>query len=182
MITQDNCALLIVDIQGQLAEMMDDYQNFIKQTIALVKMAKILSLPIVWLEQYPQGLGKTVPQLAELLSDIEPLEKFTFSGLGTQTIKEQISNSTRSHWLVCGIEAHICVYQSVRDMLNLGYKVEIVSDCIRSRDPKNRAMAIERMISQGAQQTSFEMCAYELMQSAKNPAFKQLLPIVKSLS
>ena len=177
--TASDYGLLIVDIQGKLAELVNNSEEMISNTKKLVKCCQILSIPVVVLEQNPKGLGSTTASLRECIDEYVPLEKYTFSGLAESHIKEAITSLNKRTWLVAGIEAHICVYQTVRDLLKEDLAVEVVSDCISSRRKSNLDLAIENMRHEGAKITSVEMAIYEIMQSNKAREFKEVLKIIK---
>lgn len=174
-----NYGLLIVDIQGKLAELVDNSDEMISNTAKLIKCCQILSIPVVVLEQNPTGLGPTTVSLKECIDEYAPLEKYTFSGMAESHIKEAITSLNKKTWLVAGIEAHICVYQTVRDLLKENLSVEVVSDCISSRRKSNLDLAIENMRHEGAKITSVEMAIYETMQSSKASEFKDVLKVIK---
>lgn len=177
--TASDYGLLIVDVQGKLAELVNNSDEMISYTAKLVKCCQILSIPVVVLEQNPRGLGPTTSSLKECIDEYAPLEKYTFSGMAESHIKEAITSLNKNNWLVAGIEAHICVYQTVRDLLKENLAVEVVSDCISSRRKSNLDLAIENMRHDGAKITSLEMAVYEIMQSSKAFEFKEVLKIIK---
>lgn len=171
--------LLIVDIQGKLAELVENSDEMINNTIKLIECCQILSIPVVVLEQNPKGLGKTTFMVRESIDNYAPLVKYSFSGISESHIKETILSLNKEHWLVAGIEAHICVYQTVRDLLKENLHVEVVSDCISARRKSNLDLAINNMRHDGAKITSLEMAVYEIMQSSKAEAFKDVLKVIK---
>jgi nicotinamidase-related amidase len=178
MLQKNKCGLLLVDVQGELASMVHNSEQLINRIQVLIQCCKILELPIVWLEQYPCGLGKTVPSISQYLSGA-PLEKTHFNALSEEHIKNAIEQSNCQQWLVAGIEAHICVYQSVLGLLEQQLQVEVVSDCVSSRAVADVDLALTKMQSCGAKLTSVEMAVYELMTEAKTAIFKKILPIIK---
>lgn len=179
MLEKENCGLVLVDVQGSLARMVHNSESMVTQTQKLLKCCQLLSIPIIWLEQYPKGLGATIPELSELMVGNTVNEKIHFNALYEGAIKDKIINSAKQQWLVVGIEAHICVYQTVLGLLNEGLEVEVVSDCISSRLQSNVDIALTKMRDNGASITSVEMCIYELMKNAKVDTFKDVLSIIK---
>lgn len=179
MLEKNRTGLIVVDVQGKLAHLVDQSEVMIANIAKLIQGAKGLALPIIWLEQIPANLGPTVEPIATLLSDSIPYEKSTFSGCGTPNIVQAIHDSACQSWLVCGIEAHICVYQTAMDLKRLGYQVEVVTDCISSRDANNKALALRKLDVSGIGLTGLEMALFELMRDGKCPEFKQLLPLFK---
>jgi len=175
---KNNTGLILVDVQGKLAEQMHDSMSLFNQLKILLQGAQLLQLPVVWLEQMPDKLGTTRTEIAELI-DGEPLAKETFSGLKNDVIKRTIQGHKRSHWLVAGIEAHICVYQTVMDLLAEKYDVHLVTDAVSSRTAANRELAIGKMENQGALLTSVEMALFELQRCARGDEFRELIRLVK---
>lgn len=179
MLNPQQSALILVDVQGNLARAMPENKRLIKNIQSSIKAAQVLDIPIVWIEQYPEGLGETVAELKELLPDQVPLTKTTFGCMANAGINEVLAQLGRKQLLVCGIEAHVCVYQSVIQMLETGYEVELITDAVGSRDPANKQLAIAKMQAKGASLTSTEMWIFEATQDAKSPLFKDILSIVK---
>lgn len=178
MLNKNNCGLIVVDVQGKLAQIMPGSEALIHQLKILIQGVKILGLPIVWMEQLPNKLGATHPELAALLPDT-PLSKDTFSGWQTAAIRQKIELSDCDHWLVAGIEAHVCVYQTVADLLLEGLQTHLVVDAIASRVEPNKTLAINKMQQLGSQLTSVEMALFELQQVAAGDEFKQLIQLIK---
>ena len=179
MITLNNCALVVIDVQGNLAHTMSGKEALFTNLRKIISGAKILDVPILWTEQVPAKLGKTIPEIAELLEGLAPIEKNSFSCFGNDKFRREVAVVSRSHFAVCGIEAHVCVYQTVRDFLAGGYSVEVVADAVSSRDAQNRAIGIEKMKNLGAQITSVEMTLFELMVTAESEKFREIQEIVK---
>ena len=177
-LTCDNTGLILVDIQGRLAEQMVDYPDLFQQLRTLISGANLLQLPIVWLEQLPDKLGATREEISDLIPG-EPLIKQTFSGLQNDEVNAAILAHKRSDWLVAGIETHICVYQTVADLLQQNYGVHLVTDAVSSRTAANKQLALDKMQSLGAQLTSIEMALFELQQVATGDTFKQLIKLIK---
>lgn len=164
--------LLVVDIQGKLARL-------VEESDALIANTARLGLPVVWLEQNPDKLGATVPELQSLQAGDLVLPKYSFGALGEPTVATALAESGVEHWLVCGIEAHICVFQSVQGLLASGARVSLVVDAVSSRCAANRDLAIGQLAARGAALTSVEMCLFDLMGDCRHPAFRQILSLVK---
>ena len=179
MLQRDHAALVLIDIQDKLAARMHDKEALYRNLQILVQGAKALELPILWLEQYPRGLGPTIPEVAELLRDQQPLAKTCFSACGLDAFQDTLRASGRRQILLAGIESHICVWQTARDLLNTGHHVEIVSDAVSSRTAANKTLGLERMRQVGAEITSVEMCLFELLKQAGSAEFKQIAALVK---
>lgn len=179
MLSQNDTGLIIVDIQGKLAEIVHQSESVIANATVLAKGANCLGLPIVWLEQNPSRLGATTASLSDALGDYQPIPKMTFDGSGADAFNEAIEKAGVKSWLICGIETHICVYQTAMSLLKKGYNVEIVSDCVASRTAQNKDMAITKLLSKGAGVTSLEMCLFEMIGDCRSPAFKDVLRLIK---
>lgn len=178
MLTKEETVLVLIDIQGKLAEIVDESAFIIDNIVRVVKGAKVLALPILWLEQYPKGLGPTVTAIADEL-DTSPIEKITFSAYDTPEFVEKLAATGRKKVLLAGIETHICVYQTAAQLLANGYEVEVLADCVSSRTAGNREVGIQKMLQLGAMITSVEMALFEMQQIAKGDAFKAISKIVK---
>jgi len=179
MLNQEKTGLVIVDVQGKLASIVHESDALLRNIQVLIQGCQILKLPIVWVEQNPQGLGQTVPELRELLKPDKPLEKYTFNACKSSSFEKAIIESNVQQWIVCGIEAHICLYQTALGLLSKGYDVEVVIDCISSRSKANIDLAISKLQQSGVGLTSVEMCLFELLKDARKEEFKQILPLIK---
>ncbi|MER2106235.1 MAG: hydrolase [Solibacillus sp.] len=179
MLTKEETVLVLIDIQGKLAEIVDESAFVIDNIVRIVQGAKVLELPILWLEQYPKGLGPTVEKIAAELSGVKLIEKIMFSAYDTAEFVQQLEQTGRKKVLLAGIETHICVYQTAAHLLANGYEVEVLADCVTSRTAGNREVGIEKMLQLGATITSVEMALFEMQQIAKGDAFKAISKIVK---
>jgi nicotinamidase-related amidase len=177
MLKTDNAVLVVVDVQGKLARMVDRSDYVIGNVAKAVRGAKALTIPVVVTEQYPEGLGPTIAEVADALESYRPITKRTFSCCGVDEFIERLGR--RRQVLIVGIETHVCVYQTVMDLLAAGYEVHVLTDAVSSRDPENAAFAIQRMIDEGAKASSVEMALFELLEIARGDIFKEILAIVK---
>jgi nicotinamidase-related amidase len=172
---RERTALVVVDVQEGFRPVIDGFDDLARQTAILVQGARILGLPVVVTEQYPKGLGPTIPEVAEHLGGIERHPKTVFSAPEA----EGFDLEGRDQALVCGIESHICVMQSTHALLERGIEVEVAADAISSRTPANRAIGLERMREGGAGITSVETALFELLGRAGTDEFKQIQGLVK---
>ncbi len=179
MLNKENTVFVLVDVQGKLAKIVQDSEKMIANLKNLIQGLQILRVPIVWLEQYPEGLGPTNEDLAALLVDLEPIRKITFSACKNSDFIEAIEKTGRKQVLIAGIETHICVYQTATGLKDLGYEVEVVADAVSSRTMLNKEIGLEKMNSAGIQWTSVEMSLYELMERSEGEQFKQILRLLK---
>jgi nicotinamidase-related amidase len=175
----ENTVLIIVDVQGKLAQLMHNKEALFEGLKKIIKGAKVLEIPIIWVEQNPKGLGPTIPEVAELLTDIKPISKVSFSCLGKKGFVSRLKELNRKQVLIAGIETHICVYQTTIGLLNSGYEVEVITDAVSSRIPENKNIGIEKMKTAGAGVTSVETALFELLKVAEGPKLKEVLKIVK---
>lgn len=178
MLTKEETVLVIIDVQGKLAQIVDESEKVIQNIINVVKGVNVLDVPVLWLEQYPKGLGPTVKSIAEEIKG-EPIEKITFSAYDTVEFRQQLEALGRKKVLIAGIETHICVYQTVAHLLAEGYEVEVLADCVSSRTKGNRDIGLQKMIQLGANITSVEMALFEMQKIAKGDAFKAISSIIK---
>ncbi len=160
MLTLENSVLIIVDVQGKLAQLMYKKEELFKNLRIIIKGAKILGLPIVWIEQNPQGLGTTIPEVAELLTDIKAIAKLSFSACGCEGFAEKLKALNRKQILIAGIETHICVYQSSVDLLNQGYEIHVITDAVSSRTPENKQIGLDKIKDAGGLLTSTETALF----------------------
>lgn len=179
MLTVENTVLIVIDMQEKLVKAMHDRENLAKKAAQMVNGAKVLGIPVIWTEQNPNGLGSTLPEIKERLVDSHPVVKFSFSCCGEPKFMEVVKDCGRKQVLVLGIECHVCVCQTIIDLKELGYEVQVVSDAVSSRTKENRAVGLERAKQAGATITSVEMALFELLKVAHGDSFKQILNIVK---
>ncbi|WMP10906.1 hydrolase [Vibrio parahaemolyticus] len=180
MLSKENTGLIVVDVQGKLATLMHESDALIENITKLVKGAKALDLPILWLEQNPERLGPTAEPIREVLESTHlPITKYTFDGCKEATFKVAVENAKVDTWLVCGIESHICVYQTAVSLRQSGYRVELVTDCVSSRTAANKALALAKLTANGVVLTGLEMCLYEMVEDCRAPEFKEILALIK---
>lgn len=180
MLTIDTTTLLVIDVQGKLAQLMHQKETLFANLEKIIKGARVLDLPIIWTEQVPDKLGPTSPELAELLArSAQPISKASFSCCGDRSFESALAQIGRRQILVTGIETHICVYQTAADLLAQGHEVQVVADAVSSRTAENRQIGLDRMHSAGAVMTSTEMALFELLRVAGGDKFRQISKIVK---
>jgi nicotinamidase-related amidase len=179
MLKLENTAVIIIDMQAKLWNVMSEKEALLANVQKLVKGIQVLGVPIVLTEQNPQGLGPTMPELMQLLTETQPIPKFCFSCHQDKNFEQTIFRLKKQQLLICGIESHICVYQTALDLMNHGYEIQVIADAVSSRVPTNRDITLMRVQSEGAKLTTVEMALYELLQTAENPKFKEMLRVVK---
>jgi nicotinamidase-related amidase len=172
---RERAALVVVDVQEAFRPAVVDFERVAANTAVLVQGASVLGLPIVATEQYPKGLGRTVPEVAEHLDGVEPLEKVCFSA----TDADGFDLEDRDQALVCGIESHVCVSQTAHGLLDRGVEVHVARDAVSSRTEENRELGLHKMECSGAILTSVETGLFELLGRAGSEEFKQVQRLVK---
>lgn len=179
MFSLNSTLLILVDIQGRLASLMYDKKSLYKNLEILVKSMNILNVPIVWMEHVPDKLGSTIKEVSNLLPDLKPLSKFTYSCCGNDEFVKEVASYKNNQILVAGIETHICVYQTAMDLLGNSYEVQVVEDCVSSRTEANKVLGLKRIVQAGGLTTSTEMILFELMKSTKAQGFKEITQLIK---
>lgn len=171
--------LIVVDVQGKLATLMDEAVSLHKQIGVLIDGCRLLEVPIIWAEQLPDKLGRTSPDLAVKLQGVECFAKSSFGCCEDSALATAIIEHRRSQVILCGIEAHVCVWQTAAVLLSQGYQVHAISDAISSRSPENRQVGLSRMREAGAQVSCVEMALFELMGNAAHPKFRDVVKLLK---
>ena len=173
----EDTALLVVDIQEKLLPKIMQAGEVLRNASFLVNAAKVLGVPVIATEQYPKGLGPTVEPIRGLLTTV--WEKKTFSAVAEGGALDFLKSDARIKVVVAGIEAHICVMQTVLDLLNQGFHVFVCVDAVSSRYAIDVKIALKRMQQAGAILVTAETCVYEWLETAANPAFKEISTMVQ---
>jgi isochorismate hydrolase len=173
----DRAMLLVIDLQTRLLPEIDAAEDVLGATAQLVRGAAVFSLP-----QYVRGLGPTHPMIDDLLrkSGVETIEKMTFSSCGAEPVREKLRAIDRQQIIVAGIEAHVCVLQTVLDLVAMDYQAFVCADAVGSRHELDYDLALARMQHSGATVTTVEAALFELCHASGTDRFKRLLEIVKS--
>jgi nicotinamidase-related amidase len=179
MLDVEQAMLLIVDVQGNLAHTMHEKEQLFQNLDILIRGGRALGLPTLLTEQLPDKLGPTLPRFSDLLPNVQPIHKRSFDCCGEPTFLEALTALGRRQVVLAGIEAHVCVYQTARGLLERGYEVHLVSDAISARTAANRWLGLERLRDHGALLSGTEMALYELMREADSPVFREILKLVK---
>lgn len=174
----DDAVLVIVDVQERLLPAIHDSQRLLENISLLIKAVKILGIPIILTEHYPSGLGPTADALKALLGHLKPIEKISFGCFGEPNFVHALEKLGKKNVLVCGMETHVCIYQTVFEGLDK-YKMWVISDAVSSRTAENKVAGIDRMRGAGAEIVTCEMLILEILKSAGSPKFKQILALVK---
>ncbi len=177
----NRCALIVVDIQEKLLPPIFNREQLVRNSQLLLRLAGILDMPVVATTQYSRGLGPIVPEIAPLLPAGDHIDKLEFSCFGSDRFCSATKGlgAERNTLVVCGMETHICVMQTVLAALNNGYLVHVPADAVGSRTEMNWKIGLDRMRDAGAVISSTEMAMYELLRASGTPAFKQMLPYIR---
>jgi nicotinamidase-related amidase len=177
----DQCALIVIDIQEKLLAPIFEKERLVRNSQLLIRLAGILKIPTLLSTQYSKGLGKTIPEVASLLPEVQPVEKVVFSCFGSDVFCSAVKRlpGNRNTLVLCGMESHICVAQTALAALREGYLVHVASDAVSSRTEWNWKVGLERMRSAGAVISSTEMVMYEALGSAGTSDFRAMLQYIK---
>jgi len=182
-LSRDRAALLVVDIQERLCPAMppDALEHLIRNTRIAIEAARRLRIPVVVSEQYPKGLGRTVAPIAEALETASPrrFEKMAFSACATAEFAAIYPELGRDQWLVCGMETHVCVWQTVRDLRGRGAGVHVLADAVSSRTDGNWRVGLDLARAAGAIVSSTETAVFDLLREAGGEDFKALSKLIK---
>jgi nicotinamidase-related amidase len=179
MLTPSKSVLVVIDVQGKLAYMMHERDPLFKHIQALITIAKILDIPIFYTEQAPQKIGATIPEIKDLLPDHQPIIKDSFSCFIEPSFLKALKASFRKNVIIVGIETHVCIFQTVADLIENSYPTYVVVDAVSSRSEANKTIALNRMSKLGAELVSTEMIATELLRTSKHPRFKEILSLIR---
>jgi len=173
-------ALIVIDLQQRLAPAMSDFEPCAKNAELLINGARALQLDTIVTEQYPKGLGPTLPRFAELLPEGTPIvPKVGFSVFEEPVFRTVLASRPRKNLILCGIESHVCVLQSLLDARERGLRVFLAADAVASRKTADRDLALHAARSAGATVVSAEALLFMMLRDAKNPAFKAVSKLVK---
>ncbi len=179
MLTPETTLLVVIDVQGNLARVVAESESAIRAVSQLVEGAKYLEIPVLLTAQVPEKIGHTIPEIAGLLPEQTDYPRVHFSIWQDYTVQEAIRTSGRRQVLLCGFEAHICLYQSSLDLIAGGFEVYLAADAVSSRNPFNKTIALQELNSQGVHLTTVEMALFNLLRSAQHPAFKSISRLIK---
>ena len=177
----EDCLLLIIDFQERLVASLKD-SSIIEKAVKLVKTANLLDIPIIYSEQYPKGLGKTVNEISSVLpSKAIKFEKTSFSLLNENNFLETLKSYNKKQVIICGIEAHICVYQTAVELIKAGFDVTVAKDICASRKDCEFEFGVgfNLMNSAGAHVSCLEIILFELLRGANHPKFKDIQALIK---
>lgn len=177
-LSKEDTAIMIIDIQERLAPVMKYKDKVVNNTKILIQASKEMDIPIIYTEQYPKGLGHTIEELEELLENAKRFEKTSFSAINEE-VKEALVELGKKKVIIVGMETHVCVYQTVRDLLSNGYEVFVVSDGVASRAKNNYLNGLDLMKNMGAVIINTESIVFDLLKEAGTPEFKIMSKLIK---
>ncbi|HEX9927663.1 MAG TPA: isochorismatase family protein [Pyrinomonadaceae bacterium] len=176
----EKSAFLIIDVQEAFRESIADLSEIASRISVFAQGARLLNVPILVTEQYPKGLGRTIPEISEVLTtENEIFEKTAFSSCGANAFVEKLEAIGARQIIVAGIEAHVCVNQTVHDLLARGFQTHLLTDCISSRAAENKQIALAKMQASSTILSSVEMALFELMRDARHEQFKAVQKLIK---
>ncbi|MBO7672995.1 isochorismatase family protein [bacterium] len=176
LINSENCIVAGIDFQEKLVGMLND-KTCADKMAKLVSAAKIMNIPVILTEQYPKGLGSTIPEISQF--GFETIEKTSFSAFQQEEFKKVILSCGKKQVIIGGIETHICVHQTVAELLDAGFEVFVVKDACGSRHKEEFECGIGRMKDNGAKITCLEVVLFELLRSSRHPNFKEVQALIK---
>lgn len=180
MLDRNDSVLVVIDVQEGYRNQTFEHERMVKCVRRLVEAAKIVGVPILVTEQYPKGLGHIQPEVAEGFPPEQAVfEKMSMSCCRQPAFADRLTAQGRSQIVVCGIEAHACVNQTVHDLLERGYEVHVPYDAISARFPTDYRIAWEKVIGSGAVPSTVEMVCLEWIRTAEAPEFKAIHRLIK---
>ena len=179
LIKPDLSCLIVIDMQERLVPAMQAPARTIKNTRLLIKTASRLSIPVMLTEQYPKGLGRTVPDIKTAADDLPVYEKVHFACMEDEEFAKAFRALNRKQAIITGMEAHICVMQTAAKLMDEGFEVFVVTDATSSRTLESEKACLDRLQAIGAGIVTTEMVVFEWLGQAGTPAFKELLPLIK---
>ena|SRR5580704_9440263 len=179
-LSREHAALAVIDMQEAFRPAIPDFNQVAAQIGKAVQGARLLEVPVIVTEQYPRGLKHTAEEIGRhLAGNNKVLEKMCFSACAAEGFASHLISRNIKQVIVCGIEAHICVTQTVLDLLTEGLEVYLLVDCITSRKPESKAVALSRLTQAGATESNLEMALFEMMGTADSPQFKAIQSLIK---
>jgi len=178
-ITKDDSLALIIDIQDRLFPHMFNREELLRNMLVLIEGLQILEIPMIVTQQYTKGLGSTIEPLIIKFEDFDPVEKISFSCCDESAVIKKLNFKNKKFIIVAGIESHVCVLQTVIDLVENGYIPVVVEDCISSRKENDKKISVERMRQEGAVISTYESLLLELCRIAGSETFKAISRLIK---
>lgn len=178
-LTLDRSVLVVVDMQERFRDLIHGVDQVVARSATLIKFCQQLDVPILVTEHYSRALGVTVTELRKLFKPLEPLEKIHFSCASDDGFKKALAATGRDQIILCGIEAHVCIYQTAADLLRDGKQVAVAVDAVSSCSAANRQIGLARMSEMGVQSMGVQMLMFELLHKAGTSDFKAVSGLLK---
>lgn len=177
--TIENTVLLVVDFQQRLLPTIDERERVVDRAGVLIDGCRVLGVPIIVTEQYPEGLGPTVEAIRSKLDPDQPIDQKLKFSAAVARVRQRLEEMGRSHVVICGVETHVCVLQTALDLSGSGYVVAIAEDAVGARRPLDHTTALHRLRQLGAIPTTCESALLEMVHEAGTDIFKSILPLIR---
>jgi nicotinamidase-related amidase len=178
-IKKEDTIAVVIDVQKKLYPFISDNEKLTENIVRLIKGLKAIGIELLVTVQYAKGLGDTIEPVQEALGEFNVMEKMSFSCCGDNNFIEAVKKSGKKNVIICGIESHVCVLQTVIDLIENGYKPVLIEDCVSSRSLNDKKIAVERMRQEGAIISTYESILFELLEVSGTETFKEISKIVK---
>jgi nicotinamidase-related amidase len=178
-LTDERTILVVVDIQEKFRDKIHGIDQVVSGTTRLVEFCQELGIPVIVTEHYPRGLGETLAPVRDVCVPFEPIEKINFSCAGSPDFNRSLDQAGRDQVILCGIESHVCIYQTAADLLRSGKQVIAASDAISSCSAANRQLGLDAMAALGVQILGAQMVMFEVLRVAGTARFKKVAPLLK---
>lgn len=178
-LTLDQSVVVVVDLQEKFRELIHGMDQVLERSVGLIGFAQQLDIPVIVTEQYPRGLGVTVPEIRAAIRPFTAIEKTAFSCAGSDAFNAALRATGRRQVILCGIETHVCVYQTACDLLRDGRQVAVAADAVSSHRPADRDLGLQRMRDVGADIMGAQMIMFEILRQAGTPEFKRVATFLK---
>jgi nicotinamidase-related amidase len=173
-------ALVVIDVQEAFRSAIPDFALIASRISMAVRGFQILKVPILITEQYPKGLGRTAEEIMLSLADeTDIVEKTTFSSVGSSAFVEKLAATSAKQIMICGVETHVCVNQTAHDLVDKGYEVHLLTDCVASRFDHDKNAGLQKMLASGVIASSTELALFEMIHDSKHEKFKDIQSLIK---
>jgi len=173
-------ALLVVDVQEAFRTVIPVFDRLALRVSIAVRAFRVLDLPVFITEQYPKGLGRTAKEIVDVLpADFRYIEKTSFSSCGAEELESGFKTAASTQLVVCGLETHVCVNQTVHDLLDRGFDVHLLTDCVASRSEHDKQAGLSKMLASGVVASGVEMALFEIMHDSTHSRFKEIQALIK---
>ena len=179
LLSADSTGLVLLDVQEKLMQVMGRKEKVTENILKLLHLSKLYNLPIILTEQYPKWLGSTLPEIKEVLSSYDPIEKLHFNCCDVDAFNEHMASKGLKNIVMTGVESHICIFQTCVSILEKGHQVHVPQDAVDSRTDENWRVGLDLMKKAGALVTSTETIFYQILKEAGTKEFKKMLKIIK---